>query len=72
MLGNIKNGLWNTYYKVKIAILKLRYPKAGRNERALLAVGYTEKQLNELKEDYKHVANGKEEIFRDELFYINN
>lgn len=68
----MKKIFWNAYYKVKVAVLKVKHPKAGKFKRTLLAIGYTEKQLEKLKNDYGHLAKNEEEIFRDELFYVNN
>ena len=68
----MKKFVLKTYWRIKITLLKFKYPATGKYERVLLSLGYTKKQLEELAQDYMHVTRNKESIYKDELYYITN
>ena len=64
----MRKTFWNLYYKLKIALMKIKHPKAGRYERTLLSLGYTRNQIKELANDYPNEE--LEYLCATELFYL--
>lgn len=62
---------WNMFYKTKAAVLRIKYPTAGRYERILRALGYSDAQIRELRKEYGHLAVNIDDVYRDELSYLD-